>query len=732
MKTKAGKILKEVFGYDEFRPFQEDIILSVLNKRDTLAVMPTGAGKSICYQVPALIFEGLTIVVSPLISLMKDQVDQLNEYNIPAVMLNSSLDPGVYKSNIDLIRSKNVKLLYIAPETLSKQGILSLLSEANIECVAIDESHCISEWGHDFRPEYRALGKLREKFRSSVWLALTATATGRVINDIIKNLGFKDPNNFIAPFNRENLFLEAKHKNNTFSQVIKFLKHFPDQSGILYCLTRSSVDDLYARLLEYGYSVKPYHAGLSDEDRKQNQELFLKDEIQIIVATIAFGMGVHKSNIRFVVHCDLPKSIESYYQEIGRAGRDGLPARCLLLYSFSDAYKIKYFIDQKKDETEKRAARNHLNAMIAYAESGLCRRIPLLTYFGEDYRQENCASCDNCTAPAQQKSDITIPAQMFLSCVKRVNETFGISHIIDILRGSKSAKVLKFNHHKLSTHGIGKEYSKAYWQNMCRQFIQLGLISQDEDKFGVLKITSAGYDVMTGKEKAYGIIPDEVEREYTEKLAEYDRELFDILSSKRREIAHTAGVPPYVVFSDKTLAEMASYYPRHKSSLMDIHGIGSGKYEKYGEIFLELIDEYCRVHNIEERIKPKTNIQNPGKVYKYQVIGNEYNNGLSVPAIMNKYNIKPQTVFNHLYDYISNGYRLKPGGLSEFLNLEQDAEQRILVLFESLGTERLGPVFEALDSAVDYETISVYRVYYLSEGYTKNAEAVPAAQTKEH
>jgi ATP-dependent DNA helicase RecQ len=728
MKSKARQILKEIFGYDEFRPFQEDIIHSVLNKKDTFAVMPTGAGKSICYQIPALIFDGLTIVVSPLISLMKDQVDQLKEYNIPAVMLNSSLEPAEYNSNISLIRNKNVKLVYVAPETLRKPGIIDIFSEANVACVAVDESHCISEWGHDFRPEYRELGKLKDKFKSAVWLALTATATQRVSADIIKNLALKDSKVFIAPFNRENLFLEVKRKNKSFTQILDFLKRYPDQSGILYCLTRNRVDTLYERLLEYGFSVKPYHAGLSDGERRQNQELFLKDDIQIIVATIAFGMGVHKSNIRYVVHCDLPKSIESYYQEIGRAGRDGLPAYCMLLYSFSDAHKIRYFIDQKEDETEKRVAELHLNAMIGYAESGLCRRKPLLAYFGEEYGAEKCSCCDNCTYSKQERTDITLPAQMFLSCVKRVNESFGINHIIDILRGSESEKVMKFNHQKLSTYGIGKEQSKGYWQEMARQFIQLGFIMQDAAMFGVLKLTQTGYNVMTGKEKVYGYFPgnEEKSENVIKEAVEFDKELFDILRIKRRELAGIANVPPYVIFSDKTLAEMSAYYPRHKSALMDIHGVGSIKYEKYGEIFLKIIMEYCRDNNISETIKAKPAVQNHRKEYKYKIIGDEYNSGRSIPDLMDEFNIKAQTLFNHLYDYISNGNSLRPGGLSEFLNLEKDIESRILSLFSSMGTEKLKPVFDALGSKVDYEKLAVYRIYFLNEGYNEKLSTASA------
>jgi len=601
MISRAKTVLGDIFGYDEFRPLQREIIGNVLKKRDTLVIMPTGGGKSLCYQIPALIFKGLTIVVSPLISLMKDQVEQLTELGVPAVVLNSSLSNEEYSRNLERVKKNGVKLLYLAPEALLTPGMLSMLSSLQVDCLAIDEAHCISEWGHDFRPEYRQLVRVRSRFPFATCVALTATATPRVQEDIKNNLKFDASNEFIASFNRENLFIQVTPKNNPTSQTIEFLRKYPDQSGIIYCFSRRQVDDLYETLKSRGYSVRPYHAGLSNTKRTQNQELFIRDDVQIIVATIAFGMGINKPNVRFVIHFDLPKNIETYYQEIGRAGRDGLRAHCLLLFSYADIQKIKYFINQK-DDHEQQVANIHLNSMLQFAETNGCRRIPLLTYFGEDYSTEKCDMCDNCLAGEKKLVDITIPAQKFLSCVKRADEIFGANHIIDVLRGSQSKKVLKFGHTTLSTYGIGKEYSRKQWFHLARQFIQKGLIVQDT-KYGSLKLTEKAYDVLKGRELVFGILEEEHFPDRKEKKKKYEYEhdhvLFEKLRKRRKELADKAGIPPYVIFPDKTLIEMAAFFPRSGESLLHIHGVGSVKYNKYGTIFMNIIDEYCQEHNIE-------------------------------------------------------------------------------------------------------------------------------------
>lgn len=595
MLVRARKLLKETFGYDEFRSLQEDIIGSILNKRDALVVMPTGGGKSVCYQIPALIFEGLTVVVSPLISLMKDQVDQLRALGVDAVMLNSTISPEDYGKNRESVRNGGAKLLYVAPETLMKREILSLLDSIRVDCLAVDEAHCISEWGHDFRPEYRQIAAVRKRFPSAVCAALTATATERVREDIKKSLGMISPADFIASFNRENLFFQVEPKNDPVSQTLEFLRKYPEQSGIIYCFSRNQVEQLAATLRDSGFSVKPYHAGLPDEVRRENQELFLRDDVQIMVATIAFGMGIHKTNVRFVIHFDLPKSIESYYQETGRAGRDGLPARCLLLYGFADVHKIRYFINKKTDDTEKKIASAHLNALLNYADSDRCRRVPLLAHFGEEYAGCDCGACDNCVNPRIPGDDITVPARMFLSCIARTGERFGAAHLIQVLRGSESQKVIDFNHHVLPTHGVGREYSKKQWQNLARQFAVMGIVFQDMDNYGILKLTERGIAVLRGEEKVIGHLKNDSENSLAakEQNEEHDPVLFDQLRSLRKKLAQEENVPPYVIFSDRSIAAMASLFPRNRESFLEIHGVGARKLERYGDAFLRIISDYC-------------------------------------------------------------------------------------------------------------------------------------------
>lgn len=596
-------ILEDTFGFEKFRLLQQGIIQNILSKKDTLIIMPTGSGKSLCYQLPALIFDGLTIVISPLISLMKDQVEQLQEMGIKAVFLNSSLTYSEYQFNINLILKKEIKLVYLAPEAMLTQKILTILSKVQVDCITIDEAHCISEWGHDFRPEYRKLIEVRKLFQNAVCVALTATATPRVQQDIKDNLKFDKSNEFISSFNRENLFLQIIHKTEPIFQTLEFLEKFPDKSGIIYCFSRKQVDDLYQILEEKGFSVKPYHAGLSDEERKLNQELFIKDDVQIIVATIAFGMGINKPNIRFVVHFDLPKNLEGYYQEIGRAGRDGLKSYCLLLFGYGDISKIKYFINQK-DDKERRIANIHLDALVSFCETNVCRRIPLLNYFGEKYEVENCGMCDNCREEAKDLVDITIQTQKFLSCMKRTGEIFGAGHIIDILRGSKVQKVLDRNHHLLSTYNIGNDLSKKQWFHLSRQFIQQNLINKDT-QYGSLKISKKGWGVLKEQRSVMGLLIEEKVKfkKIKEVDYEFDHTLFEKLRKERKELANASNLPPYIIFQDKTLIEMAAFFPKSENSLMKINGVGQIKFEKYGEIFLNIIKDYCNEFGVKEKIK---------------------------------------------------------------------------------------------------------------------------------
>jgi len=721
MIQQAKSILKNTFGYEDFRPLQQEIIENILKRKDTLVIMPTGGGKSLCYQIPALIFEELTVVVSPLISLMKDQVEQLTALGVGAVVLNSTLSFEEYGQNISRILRNDVRLLYLAPETLLMPKTLAMLSSRRVDCFAIDEAHCISEWGHDFRPEYRQMVEVRNQFPKAVCVALTATATPRVQKDIQNCLNFEATNAFIASFNRKNLFLQVVQKTSPVQQTIEFIKKFPNQPGIIYCLARKQVDDLTQTLTQAGFSVKPYHAGLADNERRQNQEHFIRDDVQIMTATIAFGMGINKPNIRFVLHYDLPQNIESYYQQIGRAGRDGLRAHCLLLFGYSDIHKIKYFINQKADK-EKRTAIMHLSALIGLAETGDCRRIPLLTYFGEKYAKPECGMCDNCVSGEQILCDLSIPAQKFLSCVKRCEEMFGAEHLIDVLRGGKTQKVMKFSHQDLSTYGIGKEYSRQQWFYLSRQLLQKGLMIQDMEH-GALKLTPKAWEVLRGKELFLGKMDAQLQAPSPVKDIENgcDPSLFKLLREKRKELADITNVPPYVIFPDKTLIEMAIYFPQSPESLRHLHGVGSIKSERYGHYFLEIISEYCTDQHIPEKPKgisnPEAFILEKAAKRRYILVGEAYNSGKTVTELAAEYNVKQGTIINHLYNFISDSYPLRPGDeLAALSELSSDQRTAVLETFEMLGTEQLKPVFDALDEKVCYDELHLLRLYYLVRG----------------
>jgi ATP-dependent DNA helicase RecQ len=723
--TTPQSILKSIFGYDTFKPLQSEIIDNVLARRDTLVIMPTGGGKSLTYQVPALLFDGLTVVVSPLIALMKDQVEQLRALGVSAVFLNSSLSPEEYQANMDSVKSGQSKLLYVAPETLLTPRIYALLSSLKLDLLAIDEAHCISEWGHDFRPEYRQIVDVRRKFPSAVCMALTATATPRVRADIESTLGFTQKNEFLASFNRENLFIEVTPKRDATAQTLKFLENFKDQSGIIYCFSRKQVDELAATLARYKYSVRPYHAGLEDSERRRNQEAFIRDDAQIIVATIAFGMGINKPNVRFVIHFDLPKSIENYYQEIGRAGRDGLPSHCLLLYGYGDASKLRYFIDQK-DEPERSASYAHLDAMTRYAESSICRRKPLLSYFGETYSQETCGVCDNCGAEPGAQTDITIPSQKFLSCVKRSGEKFGAAHIVDILLGSDNEKIQKYNHQTLSTYGIGKELTKSQWMHISRQLIERGLLNQ-EAAYRVLSVTDKGLEMLKSREAVFGQVnePQRSEKSSTrlKSLAadeeDYDTVLFGLLRTKRKELADSAGVPPYVIFSDKTLVQMAAYFPQTKEGLLNMSGMGRVKYERYGEDFLVIIRNYAHDHKLDEKYKTpmRDKVKEKADVSgRSMAVGEAYNAGETIEALMVRYGVSADTILNHLAKFLTAGNRLRSAG--DLLSLSKstpDQQQEVFRAFEELGASMLKPIHEKLNGRINYDELKILRLCYLCE-----------------
>lgn len=614
------KLLKQYYGYTDFRPGQKEIIESVLSGNDTLAIMPTGGGKSLCYQIPSLKFSGLTVVVSPLIALMEDQVQSLDSVGIPSLFLNSSLEWEEYTYNMHLIRSGKIKLLYCAPETLVTERIQNLLSQVEVSCLTIDEAHCISEWGHDFRPEYRRISEIRQLFPKAVCLALTATATETVRKDIKKTLQLgknKPYKEFIASFNRPNIFLDVISKSgstNTKLHGIKlsradeitldFVKSHSKESGIIYCFSRKKVDELNTLLQTAGFSSLPYHAGLNDSTRSQNQKDFVKDNVKIIVATLAFGMGINKPNVRYVIHYDLPKSIEQYYQEIGRAGRDGLPSTALLLYSYGDTKKISFFIEEKS-EKERKIAEEHLKKMVQYAETATCKREFLLNHFGETLPQTEEKDDESCCSSCQNKdsllTDVTIPCQKIMSAIIRTNERFGAHYVIDVLLGSKQKKILDYHHDKLSVYGIGTEYSKTDWLNIVNLLVAEKYLSKSED-YNVLSLNQIAKKVLSERTKIYlpftptgktgSTIAEKFPKKAKIELSDKDLLLQEQLKKLRRNLAEEYNVPPYVIFGDKTLEQLVYQKPLSEFELENIYGLAEKKIQRYGESIIKIIEEY--------------------------------------------------------------------------------------------------------------------------------------------
>ncbi|MDQ4075046.1 MAG: DNA helicase RecQ [Chloroflexota bacterium] len=710
---QARRLLKRVFGYDTFLPLQADIIANILQRRDTLAIMPTGSGKSLCYQLPALLFDGLTVVVSPLIALMQDQVAQLRELDIPAVFLNSTLNYHSYVTVARRVKEGEIKLLYIAPETLQRPETLVMLDQCNVDCLTIDEAHCISSWGHDFRPSYRQLLPVRDRFPHAVCVALTATATPRVQADIKMILGFDEANEFIASFNRDNLYLAVQPRTEGLAQTLAFLEAHRDQSGIIYCGTRRRVDILTEQLLAHGYTALPYHAGLKDDARRHHQARFIRDEVPIMVATVAFGLGINKSNVRFVLHYNLPKNIESYYQQIGRAGRDGLQADCLLLFSHSDVYKTRHLIE-KAPSSVRPGKEARLQALVRYAHTTMCRRMPLLAYFGEQAAFDSCSLCDNCLSEGEEREerDVTIPALKFLSCVKRTGEIFGVSHIVKVLRGSRARSVLSRKHDRLSTYGIGMEYSTKEWKQLAQRFIEQDLVKQDM-QFGGLSLTPRAYKVFKG-EKVYATLGRWHEQIGAGVKPAYDHGLFVELRALRKRLADKANVPAYVVFSDRSLAEMATYYPQTIERLLTIHGVGQAKLEKYADAFLSLIRLYCEEHGIQERVRPpSTPLPAASGERRFEEVGELFAAGRTIEQLQALYGVKQQTIVTHLYRYRQLGYEVEAERVRAASALSIEDQERVLATIGELGHERLRAIYEALDESIPYDELHIMRLCYL-------------------
>jgi ATP-dependent DNA helicase RecQ len=589
--------LSRTFGYSTFRPHQKEIVEQILAGRDVLAIMPTGGGKSLCYQLPARMAAGTAIVISPLISLMKDQVDSARENNMAAAYLNSSLKGAEAAKVYRRLEDGSLDLLYISPERFAMDSFLDSLKAARVSFFAIDEAHCLSEWGHDFRPDYLSLSAIRRHFPRAPIAAFTATATNAVQQDILQKLSLKNPYQVRASFDRPNLHYEVRPKRDVDAQLLAFLKEHPDEPGIIYRTTRTGVEKTAAYLNAKGIKAMAYHAGLPQAERESNQEAFSLDEVQVIVATIAFGMGIDKSNVRFVLHADLPKNLEGYYQETGRAGRDGDPSLCVLFYGGGDIPKLRHFLDQIADDEERALAVRRLNQMADFAARNLCRRRQILAYFEEEYPEANCASCDICTGKAST-IDATREAQMVLSALVRTGERFGAAHVVDVLTGADTKKVRELGHDQIKTYGVGKFRDKSFWRSLMGEMLGRGLIGLDGGPYPVLKLTHACLPVLQGKEKfeilemAGGKAGSEGKARPAREAAgaeDIDQEFFDRLRALRKTLAQRQGIPPYMVFSDKTLHEMCRHKPTTVSALREISGVGDAKRDRYGMEFVQEI-----------------------------------------------------------------------------------------------------------------------------------------------
>jgi len=704
-------LLKQYFGFTSFRPLQEEIIRDSLAGKDVFALLPTGGGKSLCFQLPALAREGLTVVVSPLIALMKDQVDALQASGIAATFLNSSLGAEESRKRLRGLHHGDYRLLYAAPERLMLSGFLEDLQRWNVKLIAVDEAHCISEWGHDFRPEYRQISQLRELFPNVPFMALTATATERVREDIVTHLKLHEPRCYVASFNRPNLTYRVIGKNKPYDQLLQYLRARPKESGIVYCQSRKTAERTAANLTEDGVKARPYHAGLTPKERSEHQELFLRDDVRVICATIAFGMGINKPNVRFVVHYDLPKNVEGYYQETGRAGRDGLPGECVLLFSPGDVVKQTQFIDEKPDPHEQEVARKQLQLMVHYAECASCRRRELLAYFGEVTPEENCGACDNCLSP-RATFDGTIAAQKFLSCVYRIREKqqfgVGLNHVVEVLTGAATEKIRKWNHESLSTYGIGREHSRPEWQAIGRELVRLGYVRQTAEKFSVLELTNEGRAVLKARQSVTLTKPVSAPAPKVPKVGEIacDEALFERLRELRKRLADERDVPAYIVFSDVALRQMARTYPTDEREFARISGVGEKKLREFGTAFLAEISAHLQANPRQMFADDSFVASAPPHALgdSARETMRHFRAGASIEEICAQRKLVATTICGHIAEAIEAGESID---LRRLFTIEELTS--VATAFNKNGFGNLGAVFESLGGDIDYGRLRIFR-----------------------
>ncbi|MEP1035483.1 DNA helicase RecQ [Ekhidna sp.] len=726
METTAEVSLKEslkrVFGYDKFRGKQEEIITNILDRKNTFVIMPTGAGKSLCYQLPAIVQDGTTIVISPLIALMKNQVDQMNAVGVHARFLNSTLTKSesnrVKKDTI----SGAVKLLYVAPESLTKEENVEFLKQAKISFVAIDEAHCISEWGHDFRPEYRRIKDIIAKLGDIPMIALTATATPKVQLDIQKNLSMDGAKLYKSSFNRTNLYYEVRPKQNAKKQLIKFIKSHKGASGIIYCLSRKKVEEIAEFLKVNDINAAPYHAGMESKERMRNQDGFLNEDIDVIVATIAFGMGIDKPDVRFVVHYDAPKSIEGYYQETGRAGRDGINSDCLMFYSYNDILKLEKF-NKDKAVTERENARFLLEEMASYADSAICRRKQLLHYFGEEFIEENCGQCDNCVHPKEKFEGKEI-IQLVIQAVIQTNERFDMNHLASLLIGKSTQHVKSYDHDKLETFGKGKSISEDenFWRSVIRQTLLHEFLKKDIENPSVFKVSAKGkkfldspHSHMLTKDHEFtadGDNEDDMDK-IPVNVSAYDKTLFGMLKKLRKDIAHHEDIPPYVIFSDPSMEEMCTVYPTTMDDLKQIVGVGESKAKKFGEPFLQMIEEYVDEHDIitaSDVLIKTAGTKSKNKIYIIQHIDQK----MDFEEIAEARGMKYEEVIAEVENICYSGTKLNIDYYIDQL-LDDDRQDDIYDYFLNAETDELVVAMEELGEYYSEDEVRLMRVKFMSE-----------------
>jgi len=707
-------LLKQYFGYDEFLPLQEEIISSVLDARDGLVLMPTGGGKSLCYQLPALRLDGLTLVVSPLIALMKDQVDGLKSNGIPAAFLNSSLTYAEMRRIQEQAQQGVLKILYVAPERLSNSAFQGFLARLKVSLVAVDEAHCISVWGHDFRPDYRRLGALRQSLPGVPFLALTATATERVRGDIVGQLHLSQPKEYIASFNRANLnYSVVPKRRDSFDILVELLQKHKGESAIIYCTSRKETESMAARLRGKGFDAQPYHAGLDDEVRRQTQERFIRDQVSIIVATIAFGMGIDKPDIRLLVHYSIPKSLEGYYQETGRAGRDGLPSDCVLLYTYGDAAKQEFFFDEIEDEAELRSAREKLAQVVEFCQLHTCRRKYILRYFGEEWPGENCGGCDICLTP-REEFDATIIAQKILSAVIRTGQRFGIGYVSEVLRGANTKSIRQRDHAKLSVYGIAEGYSDGEIKEIAGLLVAEGLLVKNSGEYPTFGVSGAGRSFLSNRASLTLSKPKREEEKApsaSRAALDYDRGLFGALRELRSRLAAERSVPPYVIFGDATLQQMAHYVPQSRESLLKISGVGARKLEDLGDAFLSVIVDYARSNNLEEKEAPVRRKKGSSRV---RAAGSTYDQtkqllqqGMTVEEVAQQRGLAKSTIAGHIGRLIQAGEQLD---LNSYLP-PQERFDTIRAAFVESGGTLLSSVKAILGDDYSYDEIQIVGLY---------------------